>query len=281
MDRKKLASLLIINILIFGSFAMIVSMYAISINVATTAPIVTHPMANPSSSLNDSYTVMTSTYEGIPYDLYYPRNFSGSLVILAGGILGEKHYLVGWEEILAEHGYASLGFSTKPEDLQHVAQYDEDCRRNLETLLPFVFNASLFPIVINRNSVSLVGMSGGGATVLSMNDPRIKATVAVCPYYVSDYPVHNISPVLIITGATDTIAPHNTHGLAYYNELIPDKMIIEQAGEGHDINADGWRYLISWLNIFSQNNTSAYSTLANAKSDPGILNCMSDCPVFS
>ncbi|MCW4034060.1 MAG: hypothetical protein NWF03_01710 [Candidatus Bathyarchaeota archaeon] len=193
------------------------------------------------------YSVISSEYSGVSYDLYCPDNSSGSLVIFAGGILGHKYYLAGWAPILAEKGYAVLTFSTPPEDLDHVPRYVSNCKSNIEKLLPFVFNASEFPISINEDCVSLVGMSGGGATVLTFDDPRIETTVAICPYYISNSSVHNHVPVLIITGSNDTICPHDTHGLAYYNELNPNKMIIEQADVGHDMSTAGWTCLISWL----------------------------------
>jgi dienelactone hydrolase len=209
------------------------------------------------------YRVITSSYSGVQYDLYHPSNFSGSLVILAGGTLGDKHYLSGWAETLAGAGYASLAFSTPPEGLQQVTRYVNNCRNNLQTLLPFIFDDPAFPVDIDENSVSLVGMSGGGATVLSVNDTRIKATVSVCPYYVPDSSADNTSPVLIITGKNDWICPSDTHGQVYYNEMEQIKMLIEQAEAGHDINPVGWKHLIDWLDYFARNGTSVYATLSD------------------
>jgi dienelactone hydrolase len=219
--------------------------------------------------------VTTSTYQGIPYDLYYPSNYSGSLVILAGGILGEKHYLAGWGERIAQSGYAALAFTTKQENLQHVPDYVVNCRSNLEKMISFVYNSSAFPIPVNFNSVSLMGMSGGGATVLSMNDGRIRTTIAVCPYYINNLTAENEQPVLIITGQNDYFAPHDTHGAVYYQELKPSKMIVEQANnpdqDGHDITDAGWKYTFAWLDYFVGNNDDASSTIANVSNDPSIL----------
>jgi len=220
------------------------------------------------------YSVLTSNYSGVQYDLYQPANFSGSLVILAGGTLGDKRFLSGWAETLADAGYASLAFSTPSASLEQVPRYVDNCRNNLQTLLPFVFDASLFPILVDENSVSLVGMSGGGATVLSINDTRIKATVSVCPYYVPNTSVDNPCPVLIITGSNDTICPPEEHGDVYYEELKQDKMIIEQADEGHDINTVGWEHLIAWLDYYAKEDPSVYSILSSV--DYGISGSLSD-----
>jgi hypothetical protein len=119
-------------------------------------------------------------------------------------------------------------------------------------------------------------MSGGGATVLSVNDTRIIADVAVCPYYIEDVAVDNVCPTLIITGETDPIAPHDTNGEVYYNELAPDKMIAEQTGVGHDISPVGWKYVFAWLDYCSENDSTAYSTLTNVNNDPGIASFNSD-----
>jgi hypothetical protein len=269
MDRKKFASLLATYLLIavVASAAFQTLQAQIETSESPEGPLKTTDLG---------YSIITSDYKGVQYDLYEPANFSGSLVVLAGGILGDKRYLVGWAETLADAGYASLAFSTPREGLDHVPRYVNNCRNNIRALLPFVFDASAFPIAIDENSVSLVGMSGGGATVLSVNDTRIKATVSVCPYYVSNSSVDNTCPVLIITGANDTICPPDKHGQLYYDELDQDKMIIEQAEVGHDINPEGWEELIAWLDYYARNDPSAYTTLTSVNSTSGVLSSLSD-----
>ena len=269
VDKKKFASLLFVYLLIFVT----------TFTAFQTLQPPTEAGETPEATVRTSdlgHTVITSNYSGVHYDLYQPANFSGSLVILAGGTLGDNRYLSGWAETLAEAGYASLAFSTSPASLQQVPWYVENCRNNLQTLLPFVYDESLFPLSIDKNSVALVGMSGGGATVLSVNDTRIKATVSVCPYYVNNSLVDNTCPVLIITGANDEICPHDTHGQVYYDELKQDKMIIEQAEVGHDINSAGWEYLIAWLDYYAKNDPSVYSTIVSAGENAEILRSLSD-----
>jgi hypothetical protein len=269
MHRKKFASLLVIYLLI-----VIVSLTAFQ-----TLQMQIETIESPDVSVKNTdlgHSVFTSEYLEVKYDLYKPANFSGSLVILAGGVLGNKRYLSGWAETLSDAGYASLAFSTPREGLEHVPRYVNNCKSNLQVLLPFVFDASAFPIAIDENSVFLVGMSGGGATVLSVNDTRIKATVSVCPYYVSNSSVENTCPVLIITGANDTICPPDQHGQLYYDELVQDKMIIEQAEVGHDINPVGWKELIAWLDCYSKNDPSVYSTLTSVNSTSGVLSSLGD-----
>jgi hypothetical protein len=222
------------------------------------------------------YTVVTSNYSGVSYDLYCPTNSTGSLVIFAGGILGHKHYLAGWAPILAERGYAVLTFSTPREDLNHVSRYVSNCRNNIETLLPFVFDADLFPVSIDPDCVSIVGMSGGGATVLALEDSRIQTTVAICPYYLDGSSVDNNSPVLILTGSDDTICPHDTHGLVYYDEIQPDKMILEQDGVGHDMSPVAWDLLVEWLDCFGHSDADDYSRFTSFSGDSGFVFSLSD-----
>jgi hypothetical protein len=269
MQRKKFASLLAICLLVV--VVTLTAFQTLQAQIETS-----ESPEEPVKTTDLGYSVITSDYLGIQYDLYEPANFSGSLVILAGGILGDKRYLVGWAETLANAGYASLAFSTPREGLDHVPRYVNSCRNNIQALLPFVFDASAFPIAIDESSVSLVGMSGGGATVLSVNDTRIKASVSVCPYYVSNSSVDNNCPVLIITGTNDTICPPDKHGQIYYEELDQDKMIIEQAEVGHDINPVGWKELISWLDYYARNDPSVYSILTSVNSTSGILSSLSD-----
>jgi hypothetical protein len=265
MDRKKFVSVFLVIHLLLGmaaiSFVGTVTKQQ-KIAVSTEVPI----------STSATYKILSSEYSNISYDIYVPANYtSGSLVILAGGILGEKHYLKGWGETLANNGYAALAFSTKSQDLKHVQNYVDDCQENIETLLPFVFDNELFPISINQSAVSLVGMSGGGATVLSINDTRIEAEVAVCPYYIDDLAVENTCPTLIITGEADPITPPATNGEVYYDKLVPNKMITEQAGIGHDISGVGWKYTMAWLDYIETSDNNAYSTLASVVNDTEIL----------
>jgi len=267
VEKKKIASLLAICFLIFATAEIALQALQPKIEAVETAePLSTEPL----------YSVITSNYSGVEYDLYCPSNCSGSLVILAGGVLGDKHYLSGWAENLANAGYASLAFSTPAESLDHVPRYMDNCRENIQTLLPFVFDESLFPIPIDENSVALVGMSGGGATVLSLNDTRIQTTVSVCPYYVPNSSVDNTGPVLIITGVNDDICPPDTHGQIYYDELEQNKMLIEQAEVGHDLNSVGWEHLIAWLDYYAKNDPTAYLTLASVYNNSGISLTLSD-----
>jgi hypothetical protein len=219
---------------------------------------------------DSSIKVITSSYSGVSYDLYCPSNFSGSLVIFAGGILGHKQYCTGWATILSQEGYGVLTFSTPQEDLDHVKRYLNNSKNNIQKLLSFVFDSSIFPLPINQDSVSIVGMSGGGAATLSLDDSRIKTSVAICPYYIDNSSVENSSPVLIITGSHDYIAPSDSHGLSYYDELNPNKMIIEQAQVGHDMSPVGWKHLVAWLNYHVNGDVSAYSTFTSAINDPEI-----------
>jgi dienelactone hydrolase len=269
MHGKNFARLLLVSLLIV--LGILAAFQTLQAQIETS-----ESPKEPMKTTDLGYRVITSDYLGVQYDLYEPANFSGSLVILAGGVLGDKRYLVGWAETLANAGYASLAFSTKREGLDHVPRYVNNCRSNIQALLTFVFNACAFPIAIDESSVSLVGMSGGGAAVLSFNDTRIKATVSVCPYYVSNSSVDNTCPVLIITGANDTVCPHEKHGQLYYNELDYDKMIIEQAEVEHDINPVGWEELIAWLDYYARNDPSVYSILASVNSTSGILSSLSN-----
>jgi hypothetical protein len=225
---------------------------------------------------NESYTVITSNYSGVSYDLYCPTESNGSLVIFAGGILGHKRYLAGWAPILAERGYAVLTFTTPAEDLNHVSRYVHNCKNNIEALLPFVFDDDLFPISINPDCVSIVGMSGGGATVLAFEDSRIQTTVAICPYYIDDSSVDHDSPVLIITGSEDNICPHDTHGLVYYDEIEPSKMIWEQADVGHDMSPAAWELLVEWLNCFGNSDDNDCSMFMGLSDDSGFVFTLSD-----
>jgi dienelactone hydrolase len=273
--NKKICSLILIAAVILSlSLVALQNVQNAKSPSFPTTPVLTNQPQNSSTKFN----IITSTYNNVPYDLYCPTNYSGSVVVLAGGILGEKHYLVGWAENLAERGYAALAFSTQSEDLDHVSQYVTDCESNLETMVGFVFNDSAFPIEVNPEAVSLVGMSGGGATVLTYNDTRINSVVSVCPYYLDDISISNNEPVLIITGENDYIAPHESNGEIYYNQLNPTKMIIEQADVGHDINPEGWKYAYAWLDYYALNDPDAYSIISSVENDTSIIDCASAIP---
>lgn len=266
MNKKKITGL-------FFGFLVICGMLVVIFN--------TIPNNNEINNHDESIKVITSSYSGVSYDLFYSSNFSGSVILFAGGILGHKQYSSGWASILAEEGYGVLTFSTPPEDLENVPRYVENCKNNIETLIPFVLNTSIFPIPIDEESIALIGMSGGGAAALSLNDTRIKTSIAICPYYIDNSSADNASPVLIITGSDDYIAPSESHGLEYYEELNPNKMIIEQDDVGHDMSPVGWEHLVAWLDYYVNNDHSVFPELTDTENHPEISFSKSDFSTLS
>ena len=88
---------------------------------------------------------------------------------------------------------------------------------------------------IDTNRFALGGwsMGGGGAQLAAVEDPSLKAVIAMCPWLntltLSSSDLNHSSPVLIFSGQIDAISPPGVHANVHYNftPQSTDKLIYE------------------------------------------------------
>lgn len=115
---------------------------------------------------------------------------------------------------------------------------------------------------LNQLAVSGWSMGGGGAQRAAVIDNTIAGVVALCPWLPNPQFNHQ-SPVLILSGENDTVAPPSQHANIHYNATpnTTNKVLFEVANGNHSVanNPNGGggsvgQIALSWLKLYVENN---------------------------
>ena len=199
--------------------------------------------------------------------LYFPINNNENLksIILVPGYQATQSSVALWAEYLAKRGIVSMTIGTNSlNDLPSVradALIDamETIRQeNVRVSSPLYHK-------IDTNSIAVGGwsMGGGGAQLAAKIDSRIKAVLSITPWLwpntLSESDLNHNTPVLIISGEVDPIAPNNQHSNVHYN-YTPNstpKLLFEVSEADHNIpldpsigNGDLGNVAYAWLQLF-------------------------------
>ena len=177
--------------------------------------------------------------------IYYPQNTSGLLtsIIIIPGYAWQEISIQAWGSFLASHGIVCMTIGTN-------SIFDEvmDRKKALQDALISLkaeqirLNSPLFNN-LDTNLIALGGwsMGGGGAQLVAVEDPSIKAILAFCPWIdptdVSPALLNHSTPILIFSGQIDVVAPPVTHADIQYNYTpsSTNKLKYEVVGGGHTI----------------------------------------------
>ena len=196
--------------------------------------------------------------------LFYPENALppfASIVIVPGYSTLESS-IQNWGPFFASHGIVTMTIGTnsifeQPEDRKDALLDALETMRHENTRI----NSPMYnSIDTNRFALGGWSMGGGGAQLAAVEDPSIKAVIAMCPWLntltLSSTDLNHSSPVLIFSGQIDVISPPSVHANVHYNftPQSTDKLIYEiefashlvaNGPEGGD-NEVG-RIALSWL----------------------------------
>jgi predicted esterase len=199
--------------------------------------------------------------------LYFPINNNENLksIILVPGYQATQSSVTLWAEYLAKRGIVSMTIGTNTlNDLPAVraeALIDamETIRQENERVSSPIYHK------IDTNSIAVGGwsMGGGGAQLAAKIDSRIKAVLSITPWLwpntLSQSDLNHNTPVLIISGEVDPIAPNNQHSNVHYN-YTPNstpKLLFEVSEADHNIpldpsigNGDLGNVAYAWLQLF-------------------------------
>lgn len=199
--------------------------------------------------------------------LYFPINNNENLksIILVPGYQATQSSVALWAEYLAKRGIVSMTIGTNSlNDLPSVradALIDamETIRQeNVRVSSPLYHK-------IDTNSIAVGGwsMGGGGAQLAAKIDSSIKAVLSITPWLwpntLSQSDLNHNTPVLIISGEVDPIAPNNQHSNVHYN-YTPNstpKLLFEVSEADHNIpldpsigKGDLGNVAYAWLQLF-------------------------------
>ena len=194
--------------------------------------------------------------------VYYPTTTTlpFACVAIVPGFFSTQSSVAAWGPFLASHGIVSIIIDTNSlfDQPQDRADALLDALETLRQENTRAASPLLGLIDTNRFGVMGWSMGGGGAQLAAVDDPSLKAVIALCPWLNSpnSSDLNHAVPVLIFSGEFDTTAPPSIHADLHYN-LTPsttDKLLFEIAVAGHSIannpaNAQNeiGKYGLSWL----------------------------------
>ena len=196
--------------------------------------------------------------------LFYPENAVppfASIIIVPGYATLESS-IQNWGPFFASHGIVTMTIGTnsifdQPEDRKDALLDALITIKNENTRI----NSPMYnSIDTNRFALGGWSMGGGGAQLAAVEDPSLKAVIAMCPWLntltLSSSDLNHSSPVLIFSGQIDAISPPSVHANVHYN-FTPestDKLIYEIEFASHMVangpeGGDGevGRIALSWL----------------------------------
>ena len=114
----------------------------------------------------------------------------------------------------------------------------------------------------DKFAVSGWSMGGGGAQLAAVQDNRVKGIVALCPWLPNPSFDHD-SPVLILSGQNDVVAPPAQHADIHY-DVTPNttnKLLFEVENGDHSVantpnggNGAVGKIALSWLKLYVEEN---------------------------
>ena len=240
---------------------------------------ITNPGPNNIDHINQSDGMRNSAYYS-DATIFYPINLLGieplTSIIMIPGYANTQSTINNWGIYFASHGIAAMTLETNSLLDSHTQRRDA----LLDALITlkqenFRFSSPLF-LNLDTNSVAVGGFSkgGGGAQLSAVNNPNIKAVVALYPWLDNPMPNelnHNV-PVLIISGELDVIAPPYAHADIHYNYTpsSTNKLKYEIQNASHDVisgpyGGGGFAGIIalSWLKTYLIGDTCYCPILLN------------------
>lgn len=233
----------------------------------------------------DSLEESDGLRNGPDYDgatVYFPMNANRQLksIVLVPGYTATQTSIEGWAKYLASRGFLCMTIGTNsPYDFPEAranALIDamETLRQeNTRTLSPLYQKVDTHNIAVGGWS-----MGGGGAQLAAKIDPTIKAVLAFAPWLLestlSTSSLNHNSPVLIISGQLDQIAPTNRHADMHYNYTpnTTNKLLFEISGGNHYTplnpltgNEDVGNVAYAWFQLFLED-TACYCNLLSIAS---------------
>ncbi len=203
--------------------------------------------------------------------LFYPLNGDNSLksIVIVPGFLATQESVIGWARYLASRGFIGMTIGTNSvynfPNIRANALID-----GMETIRQ-ENNRAGSPLFqrIDTSNIAVGGwsMGGGGAQLAAKIDPRIKAVIAFAPWLdvntLVPEDLNHSSPVLILSGQIDPVAPPAQHADVHYNYTpnSTSKLLFEISGGDHNTalypntgNGDLGNVAFAWFKLHLDDN---------------------------
>ena len=248
-----------------------------------------------------SYIESDGIRDGDDYDgstIYYPQNTADLLpsIVIIPGFANPQLSIQAWGPFLASHGIVCMTIGTN-------SIFDEVMDRKIalqDALISLKdeqarVNSPLFN-KLDTNLIALGGwsMGGGGAQLVAVENPNIKAILAFCPWIdpavVSPALLNHNTPILIFSGQIDLVALPSAHADVQYN-YTPNstkKIKYEVFGGEHTIAntplggfGEVGRMGLSWLKKFLVNDTCYCPLLMDIPNTASDYQTNIDCNIIN
>ena len=208
--------------------------------------------------------------------IYYPTNATPpyASIAIVPGFTAQPSSVEEWGPFYASHGIVTIIIGTNSifdfPEARATALLDA-----LETIKQEQTRAtSPLEGALNLDQLAVSGwsMGGGGAQRAAVLDNTIKGVVALCPW-LPDPQLDHETPVLILSGEDDTVAPPGQHADLHYNATpnATDKLLFEVANGNHSVantptGGDGamGQLALSWLKLYVEGNDCYCPLLTDA-----------------
>jgi dienelactone hydrolase len=183
--------------------------------------------------------------------VYAPRSTEtfGAVAIVPG-------FVSSWSQLswmgprLASHGFVVIGINTN-------SAFDGPSERATQVWagLQNILGDSRVNARIDRSRLALAGwsMGGGGSLEAARSHPEVKAVVPLAPWDLVNKNFSGVrSPVMIIGGESDVVAPNAEHSVPFYTSAGSSEKAFVNINDGSHFfptgdNAIQSRMMVSWL----------------------------------
>jgi predicted dienelactone hydrolase len=216
--------------------------------------------------------------------IYYPTSTAEGTfgaVALVPGFTATQSSISWIGPRLASFGFVVITIDTN-------STLDQPASRGTQLLaaLDYLTQRSSVRTRIDASRLGVGGHSmGGGGTLEAASDrPSLQAGVPLAPWD-SDKSWSEVrTPMLIIGGESDTVAPVSSHAIPFYNSLgSTEKAYMELNGASHFFpqtpNTTMAKYMISWFKRFIDDDTRYDQFLCPAPNDSPIDEYRDTCPI--
>lgn len=224
-------------------------------------------ITNPGPYTVASYVEADGMRNGPAYKdatVYYPVNAVPPFanIVMVPGFLSAPSSIEEWGPYFASHGIVTMIIGTNSgfDFPGQRATALLDAIESLKLENSRVNSPLLDRIDITKMAVGGWSMGGGGAQLAAVQDPSLKAIVALCPYLNNgSAELDHSVPLLIFSGQVDDVAPPVLHANIHYNETptTTNKLLYEIAAGDHRVankptgaGGEVGPVAISWLQTY-------------------------------
>lgn len=214
--------------------------------------------------------------------IYYPTSTAEGTfgaVAISPGFTATQSSISWMGPRLASHGFVVITIDTNSTLDQPDSRGDQ-----LLAALEYLTDRSSVRSRIDGSRLAVAGhsMGGGGSLAAAAEDGTLQAGVPLAPWHTDKTWTTVRTPMLIIGGSSDSVAPVASHSIPFYNSLPGEKAYMELRGASHFFpqspNTTMAKYMISWLKRWVDDDTRYDQFLCPAPNDVAIGDYRDTCP---